>query len=181
MGEGRECSLTERKPHPPTDQLPDAHRHHVVALHVWLVLVLALVVELPEEVEGHHGVEVHHHSQQAHRHHQLHTAHAVSTRTPRRHTPRPHTYLFAVVGDRGQDGAERFDPHGDVQKVAGVEEVVVVSQHGHQHVPDQVEESLRGHRGRGLGLQTSVDVFPERGFRFQSLMFSEFTGNESQF
>ena len=48
-----------------------SHRHHVVTLHIGLVLILALVVELPEEVEGHHGVEVHDHGQQPHRQHQL--------------------------------------------------------------------------------------------------------------
>ena len=42
------------------------YRHHVVTLHVGLVFVLALVVELPEEVEGYHGVEVHDHGQQTH-------------------------------------------------------------------------------------------------------------------
>lgn len=36
------------------------------------------------------------------------------------------TCLFAVVCDRGQDGAQGLDTHGDVQQVAGEEEVVVV-------------------------------------------------------
>jgi len=49
------------------------NRHHVVTLHVRLILVLALIVELPEEVEGHHSVKVHNHSQQTHSHHQLKT------------------------------------------------------------------------------------------------------------
>ena len=60
--------------------IADTHSHHVVTLHVGLVLVLAHVVELPEEVEGDHGVEVDHHGQQAHRHHQLltHTHYIIS-------------------------------------------------------------------------------------------------------
>jgi len=57
---------------PATPQVsPCPHRHHVVTLHVRLVLVLAHVVELAEEVKRHHGVQVHHHGQQTHRHHQL--------------------------------------------------------------------------------------------------------------
>ena len=47
------------------------YRHHIVALHVRLVLVLALIIELSEEVEGHHGVEVDDHGQQTHRQHEL--------------------------------------------------------------------------------------------------------------
>lgn len=47
------------------------YRHHVVALHVGLVLVLAFVVEFPEEVERHHGVEIDDHGQEAHGQHQL--------------------------------------------------------------------------------------------------------------
>ncbi len=47
------------------------NRHHVVTLHVRLILILALIVELSEEVKGHHSVEVHNHSQQTHSHHQL--------------------------------------------------------------------------------------------------------------
>jgi len=52
------------------------------------------------------------------------------------------TNLFAVVGDRGEDGAQGLDAHGDVQQVAGEEEVVVVSQQGHDEVPAQVQEGL---------------------------------------
>ncbi len=47
------------------------NRHHVVTLHVRLIPILALIVELPEEVKGHHSVEIHNHSQQTHSHHQL--------------------------------------------------------------------------------------------------------------
>lgn len=39
--------------------------------------------------------------------------------------------LLAVVGNRGQDGAQGFDTHGDVQKMTGKEEVVVVSKQRH--------------------------------------------------
>ena len=52
-------------------------------------------------------------------------------------------HLFPVVGDRGQDGAQRLDAHGDIQQVSSEEEVVVVSQQGRQHVPAQVQEGLR--------------------------------------
>ena len=47
------------------------YSHHVVTLHIRIILVLALVVELAEEVEGHHSVEVDHHGQQTHSQHQL--------------------------------------------------------------------------------------------------------------
>lgn len=53
-----------------------------------------------------------------------------------------HTHLFAIVGDRGQDGAQRFDAHGDVQQMSGEEEVVVMSKNRHQQIPNQVEEGL---------------------------------------
>ena len=49
----------------------DTYGHHVVTFHVWLIIVCAFVVELPEEVEGHHSVEIHHDCQQAHSQHQL--------------------------------------------------------------------------------------------------------------
>lgn len=48
------------------------------------------------------------------------------------------------MGDGGQDGAEGLHPHGDVQEVGGEEEVVVVAQEGHGHVPGEVEEGLGG-------------------------------------
>ena len=51
-------------------------------------------------------------------------------------------HLFAVVGDGGQDGAQGLDAHGDVQQVTGEEEVVVVTQQGHDQVPAQVQERL---------------------------------------
>lgn len=38
------------------------------------------------------------------------------------------TCLLAVVSDGRQDGAQCLDTHGDVQQVAGEEEVVVMSQ-----------------------------------------------------
>ncbi len=47
------------------------YRHHVITLHVWLILILALIVEPPEEVEGHHSVEIDDHSQQTHGQHKL--------------------------------------------------------------------------------------------------------------
>lgn len=49
----------------------ETYSHHVVTFHVWLVFILALVVELSEEVEGHHRVEIDHDCQQAHRQYQL--------------------------------------------------------------------------------------------------------------
>ena len=53
------------------------------------------------------------------------------------------TDLFAVVRDRGQDGAQRLEAHGDVQQVGSEEEVVVVSQNRHGHVPGKVQEGLQ--------------------------------------
>lgn len=47
------------------------HRKHVIALHVSGVLVLALVVKLPEEVEGQNSVEVDDNGQQPHSQDQL--------------------------------------------------------------------------------------------------------------
>lgn len=52
----------------------------------------------------------------------------------------PHPHLFAVVCDRGEDGAEGFEPHGDVQQMSSKEEVVVVAQDGHGGVPHQIQE-----------------------------------------
>lgn len=56
------------------------------------------------------------------------------------HPPCP--YLFAVVCDGGEDGAEGFEPHGDVQQMSGKEEVVVMAQDGHGGVPHQIQERL---------------------------------------
>ena len=53
------------------------------------------------------------------------------------------TRLFPVVRDRGQNGAEGLDAHGDVQEMNGEEEVVEVAQDGHDGVPDQIEEGLK--------------------------------------
>lgn len=47
------------------------YSHHVITLHIWLILILALVVELSKEIEGHHSVEIDHNCQQAHCQHQL--------------------------------------------------------------------------------------------------------------
>ena len=50
------------------------------------------------------------------------------------------TYLLAVVGDRRQDGAKGLEAHGDVQQVGSKEEVVVVTQDRHGHIPGQIQE-----------------------------------------
>ena len=67
---------------------------------------------------------------------------------PARFTPLgqipPH--LLPIVGDGGEDSAQRLDPHGDVQEVGGKEEVVVVPEEGHHHVPAQVQERLWAHK-----------------------------------
>ena len=69
----------------------------------------------------------------------------TGSQPPRAH-PHPPTcvppHLCAVVGDGGEDGAQGLDAHGDVEQVAGEEEVVVVSQQGHDEVPAQVQEGL---------------------------------------
>ena len=58
----------------------------------------------------------------------------------------PATCLLAVVRDGGQDGAQRLEAHGDVQQVGGEEEVVEVSEDGHDGVPDQIQEVLSRER-----------------------------------
>lgn len=63
---------------------------------------------------------------------------------------RSSAHLLSVVGDRREDGAQRLDPHGDVQEVGSEEEVIVVSQEGHHHVPAQIQERL-GMKGTGSG------------------------------
>lgn len=68
-------------------------------------------------------------------------------------------HLFAIVSDRRQDGAEGFDTHGDVQKMSGKEEVVVMSKERHQHIPNQVQESLKDERGPSVSLYSKCIVF----------------------
>lgn len=52
-------------------------------------------------------------------------------------------YLFAIVGYGGQNSAQGFNTHGDIQQMAGKEEIVVVAEQGHNRIPDQVQERLR--------------------------------------
>lgn len=54
------------------------------------------------------------------------------------------TCLFSIVSDGGQDGPEGLEAHGDVQEMSGEEEVVIVTQDGHGHIPSQVQERLQG-------------------------------------
>ncbi|TNN66590.1 hypothetical protein EYF80_023124 [Liparis tanakae] len=61
--------------------------------------------------------------------------------------------LFAVVRNGGQNGAQGFDPHGDVQKKSGEEEVVVVSEQRRQHVPAEIEEGLMKGEGDAVRCQ----------------------------
>lgn len=61
-------------------------------------------------------------------------------------------YLFAIVGNRRQNGAQGFHAHGDVQQMGGEEEVVVMSQQRHEHVPDQVQEGLNDERHSSVTL-----------------------------
>lgn len=49
------------------------HSEHVIALHILGVAVIALVVELPEEVKGYNGVEIHNDRQEANCQDQLRT------------------------------------------------------------------------------------------------------------
>lgn len=53
-----------------------------------------------------------------------------------------HAHLFAVVSDGGEDGAQGFEPHGDVQEMSSKEEIVVVAEDGHGGVPHQIQEGL---------------------------------------
>lgn len=48
------------------------------------------------------------------------------------------------MSDRRKDGTQRLDSHGDVQEVGSEEEVIVVPQEGHHHVPAQIQERLKG-------------------------------------
>lgn len=64
-----------------------------------------------------------------------------TTRVP----PHTHSHLFAIVCDRGKDSPKRLKTHGNVQKVSGKEEVVIVTQNWHGHVPSQVQERLQAH------------------------------------
>ena len=56
--------------------------------------------------------------------------------------PAPPTDLFAVVGHRLQDGAERLEADGDVEQVGRVEEVVDVPEQREAEVPGGIEERL---------------------------------------
>lgn len=58
-------------------------------------------------------------------------------------------YLFAIVCDWGQNGTQCLEAHGDVEQMGSKEEVVVVTQDGHGHVPGQIQEGLQqGERER---------------------------------
>lgn len=52
------------------------------------------------------------------------------------------THLFAIMCDRGEDGTKCLETHSDIQKVGSKEEVVIMSQKRHGHVPCQVQEGL---------------------------------------
>ncbi len=52
-------------------------------------------------------------------------------------------YLFAIVSYRGQDGAQGFDAHSDVQQMTGEEKVVVVAKQWHDRIPNQIQERLK--------------------------------------
>ena len=52
-------------------------------------------------------------------------------------------YLFAVVRYGLQDGAQRLETNGNIQQVAGKEEVVPVAKHGYNEVPHAVQEGLK--------------------------------------
>lgn len=45
--------------------------------------------------------------------------------------------------DRREDGPQRLEAHGDVQQMGGKEEVIVVTEDGHAHVPGQIQERLQ--------------------------------------
>ncbi len=130
----------------------NTYSHHVVTLHIRFIFILTHVVELPEEIEGHHGIEVDHHSQQTHRHQQLnHSDHQDKHLHLEENFYKISVkfdviwelYLFAIVSYRGQDGAQGFDAHSDVQQMTGVEKVVVVTKQWHDHIPNQIQERLR--------------------------------------
>ncbi len=43
------------------------------------------------------------------------------------------------MSDRGEDGSQGFESHGNVQQVGSEEEVVIVAEDRHHHVPGQVQ------------------------------------------
>lgn len=53
-------------------------------------------------------------------------------------------YLFAIVCDWGENSTQCLKAHGNVQKMGSKEEVVIVTQNGHGHVPGQIQEGLQG-------------------------------------
>lgn len=57
------------------------------------------------------------------------------------------SYLFAIVCDWRQDGSQCLKAHSNIEQMGGKEEVVIVTQDGHGHVPGQVEEGLKGGGG----------------------------------
>lgn len=46
----------------------------------------------------------------------------------------------------GQDGSQSLESHSDVKKMGSEEEVVIVPEDRHSHVPGEVEEGLWGQR-----------------------------------
>ena len=46
---------------------------------------------------------------------------------------------------RGKDGTKCLKAHGDIQKVGSEEEVVIMTQNRHGHIPGQVQEELQAH------------------------------------
>ena len=52
------------------------------------------------------------------------------------------SYLFSIMRDWLQDGAEGLEANGDVHEMHGEEEGVEVAQHRHQEVPRDVQERL---------------------------------------
>lgn len=146
----------------------ETHSKHIIALHFFSFLANAVFVKLSEEIEGYDGVEIHHDRQQTHSQHQLRrqtylqgereigTDYVILKMLQIKcytlkeyityrasHPGNTRTDLFSIVCDGGKNGTECLKAHGDVQKVGSKEEVVIMTQNRHGHVPRQVQEGLK--------------------------------------
>ena len=60
--------------------------------------------------------------------------------------------------DWGEDGAQGLKTHGYVQEMGSKEEVVIVTQNWHGHVPRQIQEGLQQVSKRQVSQDTVVSA-----------------------